>query len=114
MNKKLTYLSFYYHFYLYFLISLSAITHSHHDDNEIRFVKNKQPLDNQYQSYLRKMVWSQFQSANSNWFVIFNEQNRLPHRAFGSPIQINSINDFLIDYNFIIPNDLRESILYKK
>ena len=90
-------------------ISLSATTHSHHDDNEIRFVKNKQPLDNQYQTYLRKnTVWSQFQSANSNWYVIFNEQNRLPHRAFGSPIQINSINDFLIDYNFDLPSDLRE------
>ena len=92
-----------------FFISLSATTHSHHDDNEIRFVKNKQPLDNQYQTYLRKnTVWSQFQSANSNWYVIFNEQNRLPHRAFGSPIQINSINDFLIDYNFDLPSDLRE------
>ena len=90
-------------------ISLSATTHSHHDDNEIRFVKNKQPLDNQYQDYLRKnTVWSQFQSANSNWYVIFNEQNRLPHRAFGSPIQINSINDFLIDNNFDLPSDLRE------
>tara|TARA_B100002052_G_scaffold89372_1_gene82223 strand:+ start:23253 stop:26048 length:2796 start_codon:yes stop_codon:yes gene_type:complete len=90
-------------------ISLSATTHSHHDDNEIRFVKNKQPLDNQYQEYLRKnTVWSQFQSANSNWYVIFNEQNRLPHRAFGSPIQINNINDFLIDNNFNLPSDLRE------
>mgnify|MGYP001460699278 CR=1 FL=1 len=90
-------------------ISLSAATHSHHDDNEIRFVKNKQPYDNQYQAYLRKnTVWSQFQSVNTNWYVIFNEQNRLPHRAFGSPIQISNINDFLIDNNFDLPNDLRE------
>ena len=93
----------------FLFISLSAATHGHYDDNEIRFVENKQPLDKQYQAHLRKnTVWSQFQSVNSNWYVIFNEQNRLPHRAFGSPIQINSINDFLIDNNFNLPNDLRE------
>ena len=29
-----------------------------------------------------------FLSNNGKWFVIFNERNQLPHRAFGSPIAI--------------------------
>ena len=100
--------------FTFFLFSLSAITHSHYDENEIRFVKDKKPLNDQYQSLLRSSgLWQQFQENNPNWFVIFNEQNQLPHRAFGSPIQINSVNDFLINNNFILPNDLRESYSIK-
>ena len=90
-------------------LNLSATTHSHYDENEIRFVENKKPLDDQYQSYLRQnSLWQQFHVNHPSWYVIFNEQNQLPHRAFGSPIQINNVNEFLIDNNFDIPNDLRE------
>ncbi len=100
--------------FTFFLFSLSAITHSHYDENEIRFVKDKKPLNDQYQSLLRSSsLWQQFQENNPNWFVIFNEQNQLPHRAFGSPIQINSVHDFLINNNFILPNDLRQSYSIK-
>lgn len=109
MNKTCLLLLF-----TFFLFSLSATTHSHYDENEVRFVKDKKPLNDQYQSLLRSSgLWQQFQENNPNWFVIFNEQNQLPHRAFGSPIQINSVNDFLINNNFIIPNDLRESYCIK-
>ena len=52
-------------------------------------------------------------SNNSDWFVIFNENNQLPHRAFGTPIATNNLFTFLSANNFSLPTDLREEFSIK-
>ena len=93
-----------------FTVDLYATKHNHFDENEIRYIKEDMVLDPVYQEYLRnKTVWKDFLTNNSKWFVIFNERNQLPHRAFGSPIAINDLQAFLSAQNFILPDNLRES-----
>ena len=61
-------------------------------------------------------MWQDFMAQNPDWFVIFNEENQLPHRAFGTPISLNNtgnIISFLASSNFNLPNDLRESAITK-
>jgi Zn-dependent metalloprotease len=66
-------------------------------------------LDVQYQDLLRNSsLWQNFLTTNTDWFVIFNERNRLPHRAFGTPILVNDLQTFLNSKDFILPSDLRE------
>ena len=77
-------------------ISLFATKHNHSDEYEVRYVKENMQLDPQYQQLLRNTVlWQDFRANNSDWFVIFNERNRLPHRAFGAPIPVNDLHSFL-------------------
>ena len=79
------------------------------DKNEVRYVNNKE-IDPVYQQYLRVGdLWKNFTINNTDWFVIFNEQNQLPHRAFGKPIQVDDLLGFLSTNNFILPDDLRET-----
>ena len=88
---------------------LFAAKHNHTDENELRYVKDKSELNKQYQEQLRKTkLWHNFNNNNPGWFVIFNERNQLPHRAFGTPIPVNDLQSFLILQDFILPNDLRE------
>jgi Zn-dependent metalloprotease len=67
-------------------------------------------LDNHYQQYLRELgPWQNFLSENGTWYVHYNEQNQLPHRAYGQPIStfgstaqeqaVNFINDKLGMFN---------------
>jgi len=61
-------------------------------------------------------LWQSYLSTNPDWFVIFNENNQLPHRAFGAPISLNSTSGllpFLASNNFTLPNDLRENSITK-
>ena len=93
------------------LITYSSFStvHNHSDANEIRYVKESMILNPQYQEFLRNgNLWKNFRLSYPNWFVIFNERNQLPHRAFGSPIPINDLQSFLSAQNFVLPNDLRE------
>ena len=93
-----------------FTVDLYATKHNHFDENEIRYIKEDMVLDPVYQEYLRnRTIWKDFITNNSKWFVIFNERNQLPHRAFGSPIAINDLQAFLSAQNFILPDNLRES-----
>ena len=98
-----------------FTISSSFIygtKHEHIDGNEIRYYKAK-PLDLIIQEDLRRGdFWQEFLNNNPNWFVMFDENNNMPHKAFGEPIQLNgsSISDvlnFLSNTDFILPSDLR-------
>ena len=42
-------------------LSLSASKHNHFDENEIRYIKNKNELDPKYQAVLRSsIVWKNF------------------------------------------------------
>ena len=86
-----------------------ACKNNYFDSNEVRYITENMALNPQYQELLRNSsLWQDFRSNNSDWFVIFNERNQLPHRAFGSPIPVNDLQSFLNAQNFVLPNDLRE------
>jgi hypothetical protein len=91
---------------------LHATKHSHIDQNEIRYFKAS-PLDLTIQQQLREgRVWQAFLTDNPNWFVMFDENNKMPHRAFGEPIQLNGssnsdVLNFLSATSFALPTDLR-------
>jgi hypothetical protein len=94
---------------LFIVMSVFAAKHNHYDENEVRYIKEDMGLNTQYQELLRNShLWQSFVANNSNWFVIFNERNQLPHRAFGAPIHVNDVQSFLTSQNFILPIDLRE------
>ncbi|MDC0204513.1 PepSY domain-containing protein [Flavobacteriales bacterium] len=94
--------------------SAFATKHNHADENEVRYVKKNVELNPQYQQQLRNTeMWQNFMAENPNWFVIFNERNQLPHRAFGAPIPTTDLQSFLTLNNFILPTDLREASVVK-
>ena len=94
--------------------SAFATKHNHTDENEVRYVKKNIELNPQYQQQLRNSeMWQNFMTENPNWFVIFNENNQMPHRAFGSPIQTSNLLSFLAINNFDLPVDLRQQSLTK-
>ena len=86
-----------------------ATKHDHVDKNEVRYINTEMELDLKYQEDLRNTkFWQDFIANNPSWFVVFNESNQLPHRAFGSPLLNSDIFSVLSDNNFIFPSDLRE------
>ena len=98
-----------------FLLNLTIIfplfsaTHHHSDENEVRYVSVNMEIDPQYQQLLREgNLWSNFRNNNPNWFVIFNERNQMPHRAFGQPIPVNNLRTFLELNDFVLPTGIRE------
>ena len=101
--------------FIIFAISTSllfAAKHNHTDENEIRYF-NASALDVNKQQQLRQgSLWQAFLFDNPNWFVIFDENNKLPHKAFGEPIQLNGssstdVLNFLSNTSFTLPADLR-------
>ena len=89
--------------------SVFAAEHNHHDDNEVRYIKKNIELDPQYQQQLRNSnLWQDFINQHPNWFVIFNENNQMPHRAFGAPISVTDLFSFLESNKFALPIDLRQ------
>ena len=78
------------------ILPLFSATHHHSDENEVRYVSVNMEIDPQYQQLLREgNLWNNFRNNNPNWFVIFNERNQMPHRAFGQPIPVNNLRTFL-------------------
>ena len=80
------------------------------------------------QTLREQNVWQNFLAKYPNWFVIFNQHNLKPHRAYGEPIELLSgnttvdkvvqfISDDLADFNIPISDisfsDLRENEKYK-
>ena len=93
---------------LLLLNNLFAQKHNHNDENDVRYHKHNQ-INKNFQENLRNSdLWQNFISNNEDWFVIFNEGNQLPHRAFGKPISINNFQSFLLENDFNIPSDLRQ------
>ncbi len=89
--------------------NLFSTTHHHSDEHEVRYIKENMMINSHYQESLRNsLLWKGFIDNNPNWFVIFNERNQLPHRAFGEPIPVSNLKLFLALNNFILPNDLRQ------
>lgn len=75
-----------------FMSTLSVFGGSHvlkNDDPLIKiFIKNiKKMPDAQYQQMLRsEPAWQSFISKYPGWGVTFNEENQMPHRAYGNAI----------------------------
>ncbi len=101
---------------IFFTFNSFAHKHTHHDDYEIRYIKESMQMNNQVQENLRNnSPWQNFLSNYPQWFTYFNEYNYKPHRAFGSPIILsngnsleerflNFVNTNLNDFN--IPQDI--------
>lgn len=73
------------------------------DKSEVRYIRNTKRLpDAAYQAELRERPnWQNFLQQNGTWYVIFNEENARPHRAFGSPVQSFGANPHARALNFI-------------
>jgi Zn-dependent metalloprotease len=76
---------------VFLLISTTAFASGHfaghNDPLLVTFIKNKHKVhDLSYQQQLRAgESWQQFATKNGPWNVVFNEENQMPHKAFGSP-----------------------------
>ena len=73
------------------------------DKNEIRYITdNKRMPDIELQNQLRNRAnWQNFVQQNGTWYVIFNEENSKPHRAFGKPVPVFGVNAKSRALNFI-------------
>ena len=101
---------------IFFTFNSFAHKHTHHDDYEIRYIKESMQMDNQVQENLRNnSPWQSFLSNYPQWFTYFNEYNYKPHRAFGSPIILsngNSLEERFLSFvntnlnDFNIPQDI--------
>lgn len=92
-------------FFLFFFTNVFAAgdIHSNLDKNEIRHINNNRRLpDVEYQYELRNRPnWQYFLQQNGTWFVIFNEENARPHKAFGKPIPVFGVDGRSRALNFI-------------
>jgi Zn-dependent metalloprotease len=81
----------------------SGDVHATNDKNEIRYITdNKRMPDAELQTELRnKANWQNFVQQNGTWYVIFNEENSRPHRAFGKPIPAFGVDGKSRALNFI-------------
>ena len=106
---------------IFFTFNSFAHKHTHHDDYEIRYIKESMQMNNQVQENLRNnSPWQSFLSNYPQWFTYFNEYNYKPHRAFGSPIILSNgnsleerflsflntnLNDFNIPQNIVLTRE---------
>ena len=76
---------------------------SNANKNDVRYIKNtKRKPDVAFQQALRESnEWKNFVSSNGTWYVVFNEENAKPHRAFGSPISVFGMDPQSKALNFI-------------
>lgn len=63
---------------------------------------NKRLPDVEYQYRLRhQKAWQDYLTENGTWYVVFNEENHKPHRAYGKPINVSGTTPELKVRNFI-------------
>jgi hypothetical protein len=76
---------------------------SNANKNDVRYIKNTKRLpDLMYQQQLReRSSWKNFVASNGTWYVVFNEENAKPHRAFGKPINVFGMTPEAKAMNFI-------------
>lgn len=93
--------------FLLLLLTTSAFASGHfaghNDPLLVTFIKNKHKVhDLAYQQQLRAgESWQRFLIQNGSWNVVFNEENQMPHKAFGTPQVLNgadvrSKSDFFV------------------
>ena len=83
--------------------SQGQIPHVHPDRSEVTFYQDAYRLpDLSFQQVLRNEApWQNFLQQNGDWWVQFNEENRLPQRAMGKPIAVSGANKQAVAMNFI-------------
>lgn len=96
----------------YLVLALSVISFSSFAGGDVHFSKNKAEKtfyksgrmpDLTYQTELRNhYAWKNFLAHNGDWWVQFNEENRKPHRAFGTPITVPGTTPEQRAMNFIL------------
>ncbi|MCB0430963.1 MAG: T9SS type A sorting domain-containing protein [Flavobacteriales bacterium] len=69
---------------------------------DVRYVRAQQHQPNEaIQANLRQAdVWQSFLQKHGAWYVVYDENNQMPHRAFGQPIPVP------------VPGDPREKAMY--
>jgi Zn-dependent metalloprotease len=115
-----------YTFYLLFsFFSLSLYANGdpqyYRDPLEIRLINGTKQYDLVYQQLLREQTnWQQFLANHGTWYVHFNEENALPHRAYGQPIPVTGTSAEEKAMNFVInhlqvfginPDELSEPVV---
>ena len=66
---------------------------SSYDPSEIRYIKGTRQSHPDYQRELRQSAeWQNFVEQQGTWYVHYNEENQLPHRAYGKPIPVQGTN----------------------
>lgn len=83
--------------FLLFSVNLVASDHIHYSEQRLvkYYYESAQELNEFTQFQLRESAaWKNFLLNNGDWYVIFNEYNKKPHRAFGKPIQLLQGNNY--------------------
>lgn len=72
------------------LVSFAQINIAYSNDPvEVRFIKDVKQVDLNAQQKLRSQpMWQGFLQNHGTWYVHFNEESGLPHRAYGQPISV--------------------------
>lgn len=103
MRKHLCFLSFF--------LMVSSLSFAGGDVNysknkeEKTFYNRGRTADLLLQEELRNhYAWKNFLNHHGKWWVVFNEENRKPHRAFGEPITVSGTTSEEQAMNFILGN----------
>ncbi len=91
---------------LSFLSALTMMAVAQHDEftqYDVRYITNNQILLNpDLQSAMRNSAaWQSFKSDHPDWWVSFNEQTGMPHRAAGTPVNTSAATPEQAAMNFI-------------
>ncbi len=65
----------------------------------IKDIKKRNDANLQYQ-LRQNESWKNFESKTSNWQVVFNEANQMPHRAAGPGIKLPNVGDGMAVLNY--------------
>ena len=83
--------------FLLFSVNLIGSDHIHYSEQRLvkHYYESAQEMNEFTQLQLRESAaWKNFLLNNGDWYVIFNEFNKKPHRAFGKPIQLLQGNNY--------------------
>jgi Zn-dependent metalloprotease len=86
----------------FFSFAGGTVQYSKHRVEKTFYQDTRRMPDKNYQATLRSQApWQNFLDRNGKWWVMFNEDNRKPHRAYGVPIQVSGTNAQDCAMNFI-------------
>lgn len=90
------------------LLAFGGGEHDHSHD--VTFIKNRQRvLDDYEQQVLRESArWQSFLNNHGTWYVYFDEESKMPHRAYGEPIIVAGPSNPLDKAMNFIQNNLQD------
>jgi len=95
--------------FLAFVLSLPLLAHGDEEMNVYYVKDNKRTMDPVVQQVWREgLAWQNFLAANGDWYVHFNEETGMPHRAFGNPLAVPFMGDYEATARFFIDTKLSE------